>query len=151
MPASEESVLVPGKQPQYKPGFWFHFCWRLWLHLCVIPSCLWFCFCLKPWLHPSVIFFCLLILSVLLFFLMERLTDRMGQTASKPLDLVLAHFKEVRPRAHNLSVGLRKGKMITFCSSEWPTFDVGWPRWRIRSFRKCMVTQNKYHRSSGRT
>nr|XP_021520561.1 LOW QUALITY PROTEIN: uncharacterized protein LOC110566968 [Meriones unguiculatus] len=51
----------------------------------------------------------------------------MGQTTSKPLDLILTHFGEVKARAHGLSVDVRKGKMMTFCSSEWPTFKVGWP------------------------
>ncbi|XP_060222455.1 uncharacterized protein LOC132647100 isoform X3 [Meriones unguiculatus] len=51
----------------------------------------------------------------------------MGQTTSKPLDLILTHFGEVKARAHGLSVDVRKGKRMTFCSSEWPTFNVGWP------------------------
>ncbi|XP_055463850.1 uncharacterized protein LOC129677215 [Psammomys obesus] len=52
----------------------------------------------------------------------------MGQTVSTPKSLTLQHFKEVRDIAHNLSVEVRKGKWDTFCSSEWPTFNVGWPR-----------------------
>ncbi|XP_055458886.1 uncharacterized protein LOC129673212 [Psammomys obesus] len=52
----------------------------------------------------------------------------MGQTVTTPKSLTLQHFKEVRDIAHNLSVEVRKGKWDTFCSSEWPTFDVGWPR-----------------------
>lgn len=53
------------------------------------------------------------------------LMDTVEQTDSHPLNIVLAHFKEVRARAPNLSVDVRKGKMI---SSEYLTFDVGWPR-----------------------
>lgn len=51
----------------------------------------------------------------------------MGQDNSTPLSLTLDHWKDVRTRAHNLSVEIRKGKWQTFCSSEWPTFGVGWP------------------------
>lgn len=140
--ASEGLVLVPGNQRRHKPSFGACFCLRPQLQLCVIS--------------------CLLILSALLLWLLltERLTDSMRQATSKPLDLVLAHFKKARTRAHNFSVDMRKGKMMTFCSSEWPTFDVGWPpstsppssRRRIGSFRKCMVTQIRYHiLLSGRT
>ncbi|XP_063082410.1 uncharacterized protein LOC111753915 isoform X2 [Cavia porcellus] len=51
----------------------------------------------------------------------------MGQTTSSPLSLTLDHWSEVRERAHNLSLQVKKGKWQTFCSSEWPTFSVGWP------------------------
>ena len=30
-------------------------------------------------------------------------------------------------RAHDLSVEIKRNKLITFCSAEWPTFHVGWP------------------------
>ena len=29
-------------------------------------------------------------------------------------------------RAHDLSVEIKRNKLITFCSAEWPTFHVGW-------------------------
>ena len=29
--------------------------------------------------------------------------------------------------AHDLSVEIKRNKLITFCSAEWPTFHVGWP------------------------
>lgn len=51
----------------------------------------------------------------------------MGQTVSGPLDLTLAHWPEVREAAHNLSLLIKKVKWITFCRSEWPLFQVGWP------------------------
>lgn len=51
----------------------------------------------------------------------------MGQTASTPLSLTLAHWSEVSARASNLAVRVKKGKWQTFCSSQWPTFGVGWP------------------------
>ena len=34
---------------------------------------------------------------------------------------------KIKTRAHNLSVDVKKNKWITFCSSEWPTFQIGWP------------------------
>uniref|UniRef100_A0A8C9LN48 Uncharacterized protein n=1 Tax=Piliocolobus tephrosceles TaxID=591936 RepID=A0A8C9LN48_9PRIM len=52
----------------------------------------------------------------------------MGQTLTTPLSLTLTHFSDVRARAHNLSVGVRKGRWQTFCSSEWPTLHAEWPR-----------------------
>ncbi|XP_062954296.1 uncharacterized protein LOC134378931 [Cynocephalus volans] len=51
----------------------------------------------------------------------------MGQGALTPLSLTLDHWKDVKTRAHNLSMEIKKGKWQTFCSSEWPTFGVGWP------------------------
>ena len=42
---------------------------------------------------------------------------------SYPLNTVLAHFKDVKTRAHNLSVNVNKKKMHRYCSSEsylWP-------------------------------
>lgn len=52
----------------------------------------------------------------------------MGQATSTPLDLVLSHMSEVKERAHNIGVKVRKSKLKTFCISEWPTFRVEWPR-----------------------
>lgn len=52
----------------------------------------------------------------------------MGQSVTTPLSLTLDHFKEIRAFAHDhAAVDVRKGKWQTFCSSEWPTFNVGWP------------------------
>ncbi|XP_029411553.1 uncharacterized protein LOC103749523, partial [Nannospalax galili] len=52
----------------------------------------------------------------------------MGQQLTTPLSLTLDHWKEVKSRAHNQSVEIKKNRWITFCSSEWPMFNVGWPR-----------------------
>nr|XP_045017193.1 uncharacterized protein LOC123464414 [Jaculus jaculus] len=52
----------------------------------------------------------------------------MGQTVVTPLSLTLDHWKEVRSIASNHSVDVKKGKWQTFCSAEWPTCNVGWPR-----------------------
>ena len=54
--------------------------------------------------------------------------DIMGQTKTSPLPLMLSHFSDVRERAHNLSTDIRRGKFQTYCMSEWPTFDEGWPQ-----------------------
>ncbi|MEJ1283826.1 hypothetical protein NN561_014801 [Cricetulus griseus] len=51
----------------------------------------------------------------------------MGQTVTTLLTLTLDHWTDVKTRAHNLSVEVRKGSWRTFCSSEWPSFSVGWP------------------------
>ena len=51
----------------------------------------------------------------------------MGQGESTPLSLVTDHFSDVRARAHNLSLLVKKSKLITFCSAAWPAFQVGWP------------------------
>uniref|UniRef100_A0A5F8AUI6 Core shell protein Gag P30 domain-containing protein n=1 Tax=Macaca mulatta TaxID=9544 RepID=A0A5F8AUI6_MACMU len=51
----------------------------------------------------------------------------MGNTQSTPLSLLTSNFKDVRARGHDLSMEIRRGKLITLCHSEWPAFDVGWP------------------------
>ena len=70
----------------------------------------------------------LFVLSVLIY---QHLTDpgTMGQHHSSPtpLSLVTDNFKEVKMRTHDLSVEIKRNKLITFCSAEWPTFHVGWP------------------------
>ena len=52
----------------------------------------------------------------------------MGQRLTTPLSLTLGHWKEVKDRANNLSVEVKRKKWQTLCSSEWPTLDVGWPQ-----------------------
>ncbi|KAK1328778.1 hypothetical protein QTO34_010933 [Cnephaeus nilssonii] len=51
----------------------------------------------------------------------------MGQTVTTPLSLTLDHWTEVKGRGCDLSVEIKKGPWRTFCSSEWPTFNIGWP------------------------
>lgn len=51
----------------------------------------------------------------------------MGQTVSTPLSLTKDHWTDVRARGQNLSVKVKKKPWMTFCSSEWPVFGVGWP------------------------
>lgn len=46
--------------------------------------------------------------------------DYMEQADSHALNTVLAHFKEVRTRANNLLVDIKKKKRYVYCSSEWP-------------------------------
>ncbi|ERE84177.1 Gag polyprotein [Cricetulus griseus] len=52
----------------------------------------------------------------------------MGQQLTTPLSLTLDHSGDVWDRANNQSLDVKKKKLQTFCSSEWPTFNVGWPR-----------------------
>ena len=70
---------------------------------------------------------CLSVFVFLCFILWTYWTDVMGQTQTTPLSIMIDHFKDVRGRANNLSVEVRKGRLQFFCSSEWPTFNVGWP------------------------
>ena len=55
------------------------------------------------------------------------LTLAMGQGESTALPLMTDHFSDVRARAYDLSLLVTKSKLITFCSAEWPAFQVGWP------------------------
>lgn len=52
----------------------------------------------------------------------------MGQTITTPLSLTLGHWRDVQIRANNLSVEVKRRKWQTLCTSEWPTFNVAWPR-----------------------
>ena len=36
------------------------------------------------------------------------------------------HFSDVRARAYDLLLQVTKNKLITFCSAEWPAFQVRW-------------------------
>lgn len=75
-------------------------------------------------LRPQVVFvFC--VISVIIVVIALR--SEMGQGRSTPLSVTLDHWKEVRGRGFDLSVSVKKGPWQTFCSSEWPTFGVGWP------------------------
>ena len=61
--------------------------------------------------------FCVLIVSVAV----------MGQSYSTPLSVMTDHFSDFKSKAQNLSMLVKKSKLKTLCSSEWPTFQVGWP------------------------
>ena len=65
---------------------------------------------------------CVFILSPVFFSVI------MGQATSTPLSLMTDHFSDFKSRARNLSVLVKKNKLMIFCSTEWPAFDVGWPR-----------------------
>ena len=54
--------------------------------------------------------------------------DIMGQMQTIPLSLMLSHFSDVRERARILSIDIQRERFQIYCISEWPTFDVGWPR-----------------------
>ena len=55
------------------------------------------------------------------------ITLAIGQRESAPLSLMTDHFSLVRARAYDLSLLVKKSKLITFCSAECPAFQVGWP------------------------
>ena len=78
-----------------------------------------FCVCFQVLVSVCMCVFCV----CFVFYVVST----MGQTITTPLSLTLDHWTEVRSRAHNLSVEIKKGPWQTFCISEWPAFDVGWP------------------------
>ena len=41
---------------------------------------------------------------------------------------MINHFSDFKSKAQDLSLLVKKSKLVTFCSVEWPTFDVGWPQ-----------------------
>lgn len=84
-------------------------------------ACLWKTRTGRVCLDLLVSVLCVFVLCVLVY------SFNMGQTVTTPLSLTLDHWTEVKSRAHNLSVQVKKGPWQTFCASEWPTFDVGWP------------------------
>ena len=61
--------------------------------------------------------FCVLIVGVAV----------MGQSYSTPLSVMTDHFSDFKSNAQNLSLLVKKSKLKTLCSSELPTFQVGWP------------------------
>ena len=67
--------------------------------------------CLSLCLLVLVISFCVLELGLTLFL-------DMGQTESTPLNILVNHWREVRERGENLSVVVKKGKLVTLSFSE---------------------------------
>ena len=65
----------------------------------------------------AVLAFCVLIVGVAI----------MGQSYSTPLSVMTDHFSNFKSKAQNLSMLVKKNKLRTLCSSEWLTFQVGWP------------------------
>ena len=63
---------------------------------------------------------CVFILSPVFFSVIT------GQATSTPLSLMTDHFSDFKSRARNLSVLVKKNKLMIFCSAEWPAFNVGW-------------------------
>ena len=51
----------------------------------------------------------------------------MGQSYSTPLSIMTDHFSDFKSKAQNLLMLVKKSKLKTLCSSEWPTFQVSWP------------------------
>ena len=44
------------------------------------------------------------------------------------LSLMTDHFSDFKSRARNLSVLVKKNKLMIFRSAEWPAFNISWPR-----------------------
>jgi hypothetical protein len=65
-----------------------------------------------------IVAFTLFVLSLLVF----ESPSTMGQGQTTPKSLNLSHFSEVKERALNAGLVIKKGKFNTFCSAEWPTF-----------------------------
>ena len=83
-----------------------------------------FQFCLRGWGRFFSVGACLL---AIVFILVLLLTEEMGQTQMTPLDLTLRHWEDVKSRANNMSVLVKKDKWNTLASADWPVFQVGWP------------------------
>jgi hypothetical protein len=75
-----------------------------------------------------IVFLCLLVLVISFCVLSLGLMTflEMGQTESTPLNILVNCWMEDWEK-ENLSVVVKKGKLVTLCSSEWPIFRVGWP------------------------
>ena len=80
----------------------------------------------RRWALVSLIFVSVSLISLSVLFVF-CVTLTMGQTVSTPLGRTLDHWTEVRKRAHNLSVEIKKKPWRTYCSSEWPSYGLGWP------------------------
>lgn len=78
--------------------------------------------CLDTGVFYSLLLSCFCVAVLFLFVVFV-----MGQTVSTPLSLTKDHWTDVRVRGWNISVIVKKKPWLTFCSSEWPSFGVGWP------------------------
>lgn len=100
------------------------------------------CFVLSVWYQSVTTWLVLVVLSVCGLYIGHLFTSApMGQQLTTPLSLTLDHCSEVLGRACNESVKVKKKKWQTFCSSEWPTFQVCWP-WD-RTFNLDTILQVK--------
>ena len=96
-----------------RPSSYFQFCFQTLGGLYLLSLCL------SVWLS---------VLSVLIYqYLTDLGTTGQSQSSPTPLSLITDRFKEVKMRARDLGVEIKKDKLITFCSAERPNFHVGWP------------------------
>ena len=56
---------------------------------------------------------------------------------------MINHFSDFKSRAQNLSLLVKKSKLVTFCSAEWPAFDVGWPQESTFSLTTIQMVREK--------
>lgn len=92
-----------------------------------LPSEVAFSFLLETRRSWYCLFVLLSCLSALISGVFWYLKTDMGQTVTTPLSLTLDCWTDVKTRAHNLSVEVKKELWRTFCASDRPTFGVGWP------------------------
>lgn len=83
--------------------------------------------CLFKYRHGQVCLDVLVSVVCILFLCLVFFFFAMGLTVTTPLSLTQDHWMDVRVRGRNLSVVVKKQPWLTYCSSEWPTFGVGWP------------------------
>jgi hypothetical protein len=94
-------------------------------------ACIYFCFQSENgyFVHVGLSVVFLVVFSLALYW---TVTNAMGQVnshslPSHPFNIVLAHFNEMKTRAHILLVNVNMKKVYTYCSSDWPAFGVRWP------------------------
>uniref|UniRef100_A0A5F9DJT5 Uncharacterized protein n=1 Tax=Oryctolagus cuniculus TaxID=9986 RepID=A0A5F9DJT5_RABIT len=74
----------------------------------------------------QLVWFVLFVCLVGVLYVVNSIVLPMGQQLTTPLSLTLGHWKEVTKWAHNQSVEVCKKKWLAFCTSEWPSLEVGW-------------------------
>lgn len=90
---------------------------------------------------------CLVVVSVIIVSLSEL--AKMGQTVTTPLTLTVDHWTEVKSRAQNLFVLVKKVSWQTLCSSEWPTFGIGWPTEGTFDLNLILTVKSKVFQQQG--
>lgn len=75
----------------------------------------------------------------------------MGQQHFTLLGIVLSHWDDFQWQVCNLSLGVKKKKLQTLCSSEWPTFEVGWPLEGTTDLPVVLAIQQRVFRAESAT
>jgi hypothetical protein len=80
-----------------------------------------FHFCLKA---PGSIVVSVCIVLVFIVVCVTYMTLEMGQAQVTPLSLFSDHFSDVRARAREQGLEIKKGRLSILCRNEWPTFGI---------------------------